>query len=277
MPRVDLRDKPIAITGASSGIGAATAIACARAGMPVVIGARRLDKLEDVAATIRAEGGRAEVVQCDVTNEPDNAALIDKAIESFGSIYAVFANAGVGLEKPLAESSDKDLRDIFEINFFSTMHTIRAALPHMIEAQRGHILICSSCLARFALPLNSAYSATKAAQHHIGRALNVELAPHNIRVSTIHPIGTRTELFEIAHKRAGPDAVKMPPHSPDRFMQDPSVVANAIVRCLHKPRPEVWTSFFVRYGMALAAFVPRISDRAVAGMVREYEAAKRTP
>ena len=276
MPKIDLQSKPIAITGASSGIGAATAIACSRAGMPVVLGARRLDKLEAVADMIRAEGGRAVAVRCDVTSEADNAALINTATESFGSIYSVFANAGAGLEKPLIETTDAELRDLFEVNFFSTMHTIRAALPHMIEARRGHILVCSSCVARFPLPYNGAYSATKAAQHHIGRAMNVELSTSGIPVSTVHPIGTRTEFFDTTKDRSGTGAVSMPEHSPDRFMQDASVVARAVVKCLRRPRPEVWTSLFVRMGMGVAGFIPRTADRGVRRMVREYESAKRS-
>ncbi len=276
MPKINLQNKPIAITGASSGIGAATAIECARAGMPVVLGARRVEKLNDVAERIRAGGGRAEVVECDVVIEEDNAALINRAIESFGSIYAVFANAGVGLEKPLADTTDSELRELFEVDFFATMHTIRAALPHMIEAQSGHVLVCSSCLARFPLPYNGAYSAAKAAQHHIGRALNVELSPHGIFVSTVHPIGTKTEFFETATRRSGVEGVAMPEHTPEWCMQDASVVARAVVKCLRKPRPEVWTSFFVRYGMGISGFMPRIADRAVSRMVREYQAAKRS-
>jgi short-subunit dehydrogenase len=275
MAWIDLRDKPIAITGASSGIGAATAIACARAGMPVLLGARRADMLEGVAEIIRAEGGRAEVMVCDVLKESDSVALVEKTVETYGSIYSVFANAGVGLEKPMIETSDGELRELFEVNFFATMHTVRAALPHMIRARRGHVLICSSCVARFPLPYNGAYSASKAAQHHVGRALNVELSGYGISVSTVHPVGTKTEFFQTAKDRSGMRGFKMPSHTPERFMQDASVVARGVVKCLRKPRPEVWTSWFVRYGMGIAGVLPRAADRGVRRMAREYEAAKR--
>src|SRR5207237_1833907 len=98
---MDLTGKPIAITGASSGIGRATAIACARAGMPVAVGARRADRLESLSAEIAAAGGRAIAVQMDVDKPEDCQRLIDRTIGAFGSIYAVFANAGFGLHKPI--------------------------------------------------------------------------------------------------------------------------------------------------------------------------------
>lgn len=274
MAKIDLAGKPIAITGASSGIGAATAIECARAGMPVVLGARRVEKLEAVAERVRGMGGEAEVVRCDVVEEGNNEALVARCVEAFGSIYGVFANAGVGLEKELRLTSDREVRDIFEVNFFSTMHAVRAALPHMVEQKSGHVLICSSCLARFPLPYNAVYSATKAAQHHIGRALHLELSPYGIPVSTVHPIGTRTEFFETAKERSETGEIVMPEHASGRFMQDASVVARAVVKCLRKPRAEVWTSPLVRIGMGIAGMVPWAADMGVKKMVGEYEDAK---
>lgn len=258
MPRIDLSGKPIAITGASSGIGAATAIACARAGMPVVIGARRMDKLAAVVDIITAAGGKAIAVPTDVTRPGDCQRLIDETVARFGSIYAVFANAGYGLESPVAEMADQALRDLFETNFYGTLNTITPALPHMRRAGRGHILICSSCLAKMTVPYYSAYSATKAAQNHIGRAMNLELRNEGIHVSTVHPIGTRTEFFDTVKKLNG--GAKIVDHTPDRFMQPPERVANAIVRCLRRPKPEVWTSTFVRFGMALCNAFPGIED-----------------
>jgi len=259
-----LHDKPIAITGASSGIGAATAIACAKAGMPVVIGARRLDKLQGVAATITSLGGRCHVVECDVNKPDDCRRLVDETIRAFGSIYAVFANAGYGVSKPIHEMTDREVRDIFETNFFGTLSTLRPALQAMLSntgQHKGHLLICSSCLAKMALPRGGAYSATKAAQNHIGRAMRLELAPLGVHVSTVHPIGTRTEFFDTKQEQQGSPVVLDTP--PSLFMQSPEFVADCIVRCLKRPRPEVWTGLrglAVRIIMAKAMVFPGIAD-----------------
>src|SRR6187401_3636157 len=102
---MDLRDRPIAITGASSGIGRATAFACAAAGMPVVLGARRVEKLQAAVEEIRRAGGKAVAVGMDVDRPEDCRTLVDRTAAEFGSIYAVFANAGYGLERPIEEVS----------------------------------------------------------------------------------------------------------------------------------------------------------------------------
>ncbi len=264
MGGINLRDRPIAITGASSGIGAATAAACAAAGMPVVIGARRVDKLEALAARIRTAGGRCLVVECDVTRPEDCRRLVDETVRAYGSLYAVFANAGYGISKPIHQQTDKEVRDIFETNFFGTLSTIRPALDVMLRnpgPNKGHVLICSSCLAKMALPGGGAYSATKAAQNHIGRAMRLELRPQGIEVSTVHPIGTRTEFFDTKQVRQGTPVVLDVP--PSLFMQSPEFVAACVLRCLRRSRPEVWTGWkglAVRLVMAKAMVFPAAAD-----------------
>lgn len=272
---IDLSGKPIAITGASAGIGRAAAIECARSGMPVAVAARRAEKLREVVARIESEGGRAVAVEMDVDHPADHERLVRATIEAFGSIYAVFANAGYGLASPIHETSDRQLRAIFETNFWGSLATARAALPFMLEAGRGHVLFCSSCLGRFTLPFSGHYCATKAAQLHVAHAMNVELAPRGIRVSSVHPIGTRTELFDEARKRS-PGAWKSLIDPPGRsfFMQPPETVARAVVRCLRRPRPEVWTSGLTRWGMALAAACPTLTDALLRRMVARRLAAR---
>src|SRR5262245_14017083 len=122
---IDLRDRPIAITGASSGIGAATAIACAQAGMPVVLAARRAEKLDAVVHRIKAGGGRAVAIACDVTDPAQCRAVVDRTVSEFGSIYGAFANAGYGEEASLLEMSDADVRAMFETNFYGALNLVR--------------------------------------------------------------------------------------------------------------------------------------------------------
>lgn len=262
---IDLTGKSICITGASAGIGRATALQCARTGMPVLVAARREDRLKDVVEQIRSAGGRAEWITVDVADPESNERMIERAIDAFGSLYAVFANAGFGVERAMHEMTDEELRQIFEVNFFGSMHTIRPALPHLLQRREGHVLLCSSCVAKFALPYYGAYSATKAAQNHIGRAMRLELEPLGVHVSTVHPVGTKTEFFDVTKQRS--EVARLVEHSSERFMQTPDRVAKAVMKCLRKPRPEVWTSRFVQYGMAMSMAMPRVADASVRWMV----------
>lgn len=258
MPSIDLAGKPIAITGASSGIGRATALACARAGMPVVVGARRLDRLESLVAEIRAAGGRAHAVACDVDQEADCRRLVETTVQAFGSIYAVFANAGFGLEGAVHDLTDEQLQGIIRTNFFGTLWTIRPALEHMRRAGAGHVLICSSCVSKLGLPLHSAYSATKAMQDHIGRAMRIELASEGVHVSTLHPIGVSSEFSERVAQKAGGERRGV--RTPESMKQTPESVASLVVACLRRPKGEVWTHLPTRLGMGLLTMIPSLAD-----------------
>lgn len=268
---IDLTGKPIAITGASAGIGKAAALLCARAGMPVAVMARREEPLRELVERIEREGGRAAHVVGDVTDPGANERLIETCIERFGSVYSVFANAGYGQEARQHEMPDEEIRAMFETNFFGTLNTIRPAVRRMLERGAGHVLICSSCVARFPLPYFAVYSATKAAQHHIGRAMRLELEPRGVHVSTVHPIGTKTEFFDVAASRSWNKDETITEHAPSFMMQSPEKVARAVLRCLRRPRPEVWTSAAVRYGMSIGSAFPRLADMGVRRMVRQRE------
>ncbi|MFI4881296.1 MAG: SDR family NAD(P)-dependent oxidoreductase [Phycisphaerales bacterium JB064] len=258
---IDLTGKPIAIAGASSGIGRATAIACASAGMPVAIGARRMDKLAAVAREIEAIGGKAVAIEVDVTSDEQSRAFIERAEAELGPLYSVFANAGFGFERPVHKTSDADMREIFETNFFGTLHVVNPAVERFVERRAGHVLICSSSIGKMAIPGYGAYCATKAAQWHVGRAMRHELKPLGVHVSTVHPIGTRTEFFEEARRRSGGGSLVE--NTPKAFIQPPERVARAVVACLRKPRTEVWTSWPSRLGLGALSMFPRLGDLAL--------------
>ena len=270
-PPVDLKGKPVLITGASSGIGAATAIACAQAGMPVVLTARRQGKLDAVAKHIESLGGQALAHPCDVTDPEAVRAAVAACVDRFGAVYAAFANAGYGFERRALDADDAAWRDIFETNFFGTLHTVRAAVDAMTADREGepfrggHLLICSSCLSNLPVPRYAAYCATKAAQKHLGRALRIELQDRDIAVSTVHPVGTRTEFFDTAQQNTAElgGAVRLLDRTKSATMQPPERVARAVVRCLRRPRPEVWTSCAFRLASALTAISPRLTDAAL--------------
>ncbi len=285
MGTVQLRGKVIVISGASSGIGAATAVACARAGMLVALGARRVDRLDALVKAIEGEGGRAIAVKCDVSDGAQCVELVEKTFEAFGSVYSVYANAGYGLEKSFVQMSEAELRAIFETNLFGTTNLVRAGLKRMIAERpraggvggvggepRGHVLICSSCLARQAIPYYGAYSATKAAQHHLGQAMRHELQPLGIAVTTVHPITTSTELFDKVKQLSG--SQRLSHNSPGWMTQTPEFVAARTVACLRRPRPEVWPGFaggMIRVAMSFAAMWPGLGDFALKKMVQKRQ------
>ncbi len=285
----DLTGHVIVITGASSGIGAATAIACAAAGMDVVLNARRAEKLETVAEEVRRRRGRAALVVGDVVDQGVSARMLDVAEHHFGRCDAVFANAGHGLELPVIDTTEEQLRQIFDVNFFSGVGLLRmAAQRWLVERRRGHLMMCSSCIAKFTLPYYSAYSATKAAQNHICRAMRLELEPQGIHVTSVHPITTTTEFFQVTRSRSGRgprntrsrdgDDRAVPDHTSRFFLQPPERVARAIVKCLRKPRAEVWTSHLPRLAAGLFTVFPSVFDMAMRAQVerkaRRHEGTK---
>jgi len=257
-----LEGKPIVITGASSGIGAATARACAAAGMPVMLVARREEPMRDLAQSIIAQGGRAEIEVLDVTDRGASQRMLDAAEAAFGPVYAVFANAGYGYGKAVIDETDQDIRRIFEVNFFASHDLVRLAAQRLLNAKRpGHLIMCASCVSKFGLPYHGAYSATKAAQDMICDAMRVELRGTGVEVSSVHPVTTATEFFETAERMSGPDAsVSLRERLPKLFIQSPDRVARAVVRCLRRPKPEVWTSFPTRFACAATTLFPRLHE-----------------
>jgi NADP-dependent 3-hydroxy acid dehydrogenase YdfG len=200
-----MADGPVLIiTGASSGIGAATARQAAEAGYRVVLGARRRDALDELAEEL---GGpeRALAVRCDVGEWADNEALARAALAAFGRIDVVFANAGFGATRGFLEESPEQWRSMVLTNVLGVAYTIRATLPHLLERGTGHFVVTSSVAGRRALP-GSLYSATKHAATAIGEALRQELRGmhenHGIRVTLIEPGMVDTPFFE---NRVGPE------------------------------------------------------------------------
>jgi NADP-dependent 3-hydroxy acid dehydrogenase YdfG len=190
-------DPVLLITGASSGIGAATARAAASS-YRLVLAARREEELEKLAGEL---GGpeRALAVRCDVTEWDEVEAMAAAALEHFGRIDAVFANAGFGAKRGFLEESPEFWRSMVLTNVYGAALTIRATLPHLLERGDGHFLITSSIAGRRALP-GSLYSATKFAATAIGESLRSELRQMHentaIKVTLIEPGMTDTPFFD---------------------------------------------------------------------------------
>ena len=191
-------DPVLLITGASSGIGAATARRAAEAGYRLVLGARSEDKLAALAEELGGPG-RAVAVPADVTEWEDNQRIAAAATGSFGRLDAVFANAGFGATRGFLEESPEHWRSMVLTNVLGAALTIRATLPTLLEAGSGHFLITGSVAGRRALP-GSLYSSTKWAVTGMGESLRQELRQMHentsIRVTLIEPGMVDTDFFE---------------------------------------------------------------------------------
>jgi NADP-dependent 3-hydroxy acid dehydrogenase YdfG len=193
-----MSDKPVLlITGASSGIGAATARAAVGTHR-LVLAARRLEPLEELVEELGG-AGRAIAVRCDVTEWEQVEAMTAAALDAFGRIDVVFANAGFGATRGFLEESPEHWRSMVLTNVYGVALTIRATLPHLLERGDGHFLLTSSVAGRQALP-GSLYSATKWAATAIGESLRAELRQmhenHGIKVTLIEPGMVDTPFFD---------------------------------------------------------------------------------
>ena len=187
-------ERVLLITGASTGIGAATARQAVAAGYRVVLGARSEDKLTELAAELGGEA-RAIAQRCDVTDWDDQRALVAVALERFGRLDAAFANAGFGAKRGFLEESVEHWRSMIDTNVLGPALTIRAALPHFREAGRGHVILTGSVAGRRAMP-GSLYSATKWAVTAMGEALRQEVSDSDIKVTLIEPGMVATAFFD---------------------------------------------------------------------------------
>ena len=214
-----MADDPVfLITGASSGIGAATARQASAAGHRLVLAARSTDKLEALAAELGGDE-RAIAVTCDVTDFAQQEAMVQAAHDAFGRVDVVFANAGFGAARGFLEESPEQWRDMVLTNVLGCAYTIRAALPALKESV-GHLLLTSSVAGRRALP-GSLYSATKHAVTAMAESARQELNDSGVRVTAIEPGMVDTPFFDDRPSNAlEPDdiaravmfAVSQPPH-----------------------------------------------------------------
>jgi NADP-dependent 3-hydroxy acid dehydrogenase YdfG len=190
-----MADEPVlVITGASTGIGAATARRAAEFGYRLVLAARSEDKLEQLADELGGESN-ALPVRCDVTDWDDQQALVATALDRFGRLDAYFANAGFGAKRGFLEESVEHWKSMIDTNVLGAALSIRASLPHFRERNRGHMILTSSVAGRRALP-GSLYSATKHAVTAMGEALRQEVSDTDIKVTLIEPGMVDTPFFE---------------------------------------------------------------------------------
>lgn len=220
-----LNGNVIAITGASAGIGAASARALVAEGAAVTLGARRRDRLEGLADEL---GDQAAIVEMDVRDPAAAQRLVETAVERFGRLDALVANAGIGAYGGIMDLDDDTLREMMDTNIAGTVWPIRAAVPHFLEQGAGDIVIVASVAGLRGGDDEAVYAATKFAQVGLAGALDRELREKQIRVSTLCPGGTATE-FAMGAGRT-PDMPGL------AEMLRPEDVAEAVVTVLRQPR-----------------------------------------
>ncbi len=274
MPR-DLRDRVIVITGGGTGIGAATAMACARAGMHVALGGRRVDKVQAIAAQVEALGRRALATACNVDHDADVRRLVDATRDAFGRIDVLYANAGYGVVAPVLDTDEAQARAMFETNFWGTFRFLRLGVPVMLAtSNQPHVVICSSSASEISPPMYGFYAATKAAQDAIACAMRAELHARRVPVTSVHPTGTRTAFFDVSIKAHGPDPIL---NTPKWAFQSADHVARRIVGALRRPRPEVWPSPITRVGLGVLTIFPSAQAWLVRRMMKARSGPGDTP
>jgi short-subunit dehydrogenase len=251
---LDLSQRCILITGASSGIGEATARACARQGARVVLVSERESELNAVAESICEAGGKAVPLVVDLSHPEQVEGLIARIEAEVGPLDTLVNNAGVGLQASVLETRSTDMRFLFEVNFFALAELCRQAIAVMIPRRKGRIINVSSAAGRFGSPNISAYSATKGAVHAFTQSLRLEARVHGVFVSEVLPISVRTGFF---------DNVKTGKYQPQGLVLTPEGVAQDIVRCIAapRPRPEILPFRGIRLVFVLNALLPGLLVR----------------
>lgn len=239
------RDRVVFITGASSGIGRATAEAFLRDGARVAVCSRR--PVSDLEAFY---------VPCDVRRREDVRKAIDAVVAKFGELHVLVNNAGFGVYTAVADMKDEDFEDIFRTNVFGPFYAVQAALPHL-KKTRGQVINISSILGRASIPYAAAYCMTKHALHAFSKSLRVELRPHGVRVIEVGPGLTDTN-FQSSARLTG---ISKPLVAKEGQKGWPAEkVARAILRASKRGRREVWLTADGKLFMFVQRAFPRMAD-----------------
>ena len=229
-----IADKTVLITGASSGIGEATARLLAGKGANVVLGARRADRLEKIVKDITEAGGRAESKVLDVTKRQSNEDFVSFAKDRFGQVDVMFLNAGLMPNSPLSALHVDEWERTVDVNLNGVLYGIAAALPEFVEQRRGQFIATSSVAGLKAYPGGAVYGATKWALRDLMEVLRMESAQEgtHIRTATIYTAAIQTELLDtISDERTLEDMNQ----TYDRYQISPERVARVVSFAIDQP------------------------------------------
>lgn len=227
-----LSGKIALVTGASSGIGAATALALAAEGARVAIAARRIQRLEALAERIRGAGGEALPIEADVSDEAQASMMVERVLGDFGGVDMLLCVAGVGVAAPFRDTTPAEYREMVDVNVLGLLYPVHAALPVMTRQGSGHIVIVSSGTGRYIHP-STVYSGTKHAASAMAESLRREIGKDGIRVTCIEPGAVRTE-FTANMRESVREAVAQ--RLGDMEQLEPEDIAAAILYAVTQPQ-----------------------------------------
>lgn len=239
-----IQDKVVIITGASSGIGEATAKLLASKGAKVVLGARREQELKRLVGDIQEAGGQAAYWVTDVTDPSDNAAIVELAKETFGGVDVIFLNAGIMPNSPLSALKTDDWNRTVDINIKGVLNGVAAVLPTFVEQKSGHVITTSSVAGLKAYPGGAVYGGTKWFVRDFMEVLRMESAQegNNIRTATIYPAAINTELLNaISHE----DTAEAMTGVYEQYGISPDRVANVVAIAINQPEDTNISEFTV--------------------------------
>ncbi len=243
--------KVAVVTGASSGIGRATALALASRGARLALGARRMPALEELAGQIQALGGEALAVKTDVRQQDQVQNLIEKTLSCWGRVDILVSNAGEYIRSPVTRLAIADLERSMAVNFYGGVYATLAVLPSMLRQRSGHIVFVLSMDARKGIPPDAPYVAAKFALNGFGDVLRQELHGTGVAVSIVYPGRVDTPMIE--NLRVPWVSAKI----------SPEAVARAIVRAVRRRQAEVILPVQSKLLVYLNTFAPGLADWAV--------------
>ncbi len=248
------------VTGASSGIGAATARLFGAEGYRVALAARRLERLEALAAEISSAGGEAFPIQTDVSVSASVNNMVQTTLAQWGQVDILFNNAGFGRFGWLETlDPERDIQAQLNTNVLGTVLATQAVLPHMITRKHGHIINMASVAGLVATPTYSIYAASKFAIRGFSQALRREVGIHNIDVSVLYPGGVATEFGDKAGVKKRKTGISTP-----RFLKRTADdIARAVLRVSRHPRHIVVVPWLMRYSVWLNNMVPNLVDKII--------------
>ena len=260
------------ITGASSGFGEDAARLFAAEGCKLVLAARRLNRLDSLAEEIRSQGGEVLVVQVDVSQRKEIHTLVAKTLDHFGRVDILFNNAGFGRLNWLeGQDPEKDIEAQVRVNLLGTIQVTRAVLPHMLERRKGHIINMSSVAGLIPTPLFSIYCVTKSGIRAFSDALQREVSPFGIKVSTIHPGPASTEFgLHLGESNARRAASRIA-----NWSMSSEYVARRVVELAKRPRRSLVVPFWFLPVVMINNLFPGMVDWVLANFfVNRYHSLK---
>jgi NADP-dependent 3-hydroxy acid dehydrogenase YdfG len=239
-----IKDKVVIITGASSGIGEATAKLLASKGAKIVLGARREDKLKQIADEILLSGGQVVYQMLDVTKQEENDRIVQLAKETFGRVDVIFLNAGLMPNSPLSALKTEDWHQMIDVNVKGVLNGVAAVLPVFLAQKSGHVITTSSVAGLKAYPGGAVYGGTKWFVRDFMEVLRMESAMegNNIRTATIYPAAVNTELLATISDKQALDQMQ---GIYDKYGISPDRIANVVAFAIDQPDDTTINEFTV--------------------------------